>query len=247
MITAPTLLRRTATSRGVVRALEPPFLVFVFGLGVIVAAANYNGLATGIHGVLPSGQSLSDLLIIAALSAVLANLLNNLPAILILAPALAPIGHGPVLAALIGVNIGPISPTWARLPHYCGAGSCAPTRPQSSGGCSSGSGPRQCQRRSRLRPCSFGSRSRAVSKDPRARLDRRGQLEGHDRGGGCVPPGRERDHAPACTSERARSGCPRGAPRPARPPASKTSRVGADNPRGRRATAPRRRAGTAWA
>jgi arsenical pump membrane protein len=48
-----------------------------------------------------------DLLAIAAISAVLANLLNNLPAILILAPALAPAGAGAVLAALIGVNIGP--------------------------------------------------------------------------------------------------------------------------------------------
>ena len=37
----------------------------------------------------------------------LANLVNNLPAILILLPALAPQGAGPVLAALIGVNIGP--------------------------------------------------------------------------------------------------------------------------------------------
>lgn len=106
-ITAPAVVRRTATSRAVIRALEPPFLVFVLGLGVIVAAASYNGLATGIHAVLPSGGSLPDLLLIAALSAVLANLLNNLPAILILAPALAPLGHGPVLAALIGVNIGP--------------------------------------------------------------------------------------------------------------------------------------------
>ena len=106
-ITAPALVRRTAAPGAVIRALEPPFLVFVLGLGVIVAAASSNGLASGIHSVLPSGGSLGDLLVIAALSAVLANLLNNLPAILILAPALAPLGHGPVLAALIGVNIGP--------------------------------------------------------------------------------------------------------------------------------------------
>ncbi len=106
-ITAPALVRRTAAPGAVIRALEPAFLVFVLGLGVIVAAASSNGLASGIHSVLPSGGSLGDLLVIAALSAVLANLLNNLPAILILAPALAPIGHGPVLAALIGVNIGP--------------------------------------------------------------------------------------------------------------------------------------------
>ena len=50
----------------------------------------------------------SDLLAIAAICGLLANAVNNLPAILIALPALAgAIGPGPVLAALIGVNIGP--------------------------------------------------------------------------------------------------------------------------------------------
>jgi arsenical pump membrane protein len=106
-ITTPALVRRAASPRRVIQAAEPSFLVFVLGLGVIVAAASYNGLSSAVHGVLPAGGSLPDLLMIAALSALLANLLNNLPAILVLAPALAPLGHGPVLAALIGVNIGP--------------------------------------------------------------------------------------------------------------------------------------------
>ncbi len=39
------------------------------------------------------------------LAALAANLLNNLPAILVLLPALH--GTGPVLAALIGVGVGP--------------------------------------------------------------------------------------------------------------------------------------------
>jgi arsenical pump membrane protein len=54
--------------------------------------------------VLPHGASLPDLLLIAVLSAVLANLLNNLPATLVLVPAVASAGHGPVLAALVGVS-----------------------------------------------------------------------------------------------------------------------------------------------
>jgi arsenical pump membrane protein len=106
-ITLPGLVRRTATPSAVVRALQPPFLIFVLGLGVIVATASSNGLASAVHAVLPLGRSLPDLLIIAAVSALLANLVNNLPAILILAPALVPAGHGAVLAALVGVNIGP--------------------------------------------------------------------------------------------------------------------------------------------
>ena len=43
----------------------------------------------------------------AAISAVVANLLNNLPATLIVLPVTAAGGPGPVLAMLIGVNVGP--------------------------------------------------------------------------------------------------------------------------------------------
>ena len=107
VITVPALVRRTTTPWGVVRAVEPPFLVFVVSLGIIVAAASDHGLATAVRTVLPDGGSLPDLLGIAAVSAVLANLVNNLPAILILAPHAALAGHGPVLAALVGVNVGP--------------------------------------------------------------------------------------------------------------------------------------------
>jgi arsenical pump membrane protein len=107
VITVPALVRRTTTPSGVVRAVEPPFLVFVLGLGIIVAAASDHGLATAVRAVLPDGGSLAALLGVAAVSAVLANLVNNLPAILILAPITAPAGHGPVLAALVGVNVGP--------------------------------------------------------------------------------------------------------------------------------------------
>ena len=41
------------------------------------------------------------------LAAVVANLVNNLPATLIMLPAVAAGGPGPVLAMLIGVNAGP--------------------------------------------------------------------------------------------------------------------------------------------
>ncbi len=106
-ITLPALLRSAATPLGVLRAAEPGFLVFVLGLGVIVAVASDNGLHSAVTAVLPAGRSLPDLLVIAALSAVLANLLNNLPATLILVPVAAAIGTGPVLAVLVGVNVGP--------------------------------------------------------------------------------------------------------------------------------------------
>jgi arsenical pump membrane protein len=82
-------------------------LIFVLGLGVIVAAASANGLDSAVRAVLPAGGSLPDLLAIAAVSAILANLVNNLPATLMLVPVAAAAGPGPVLATLIGVNVGP--------------------------------------------------------------------------------------------------------------------------------------------
>ena len=106
-ITAPALARRATTPVQLARAIEPGFLVFVLGLGVIVQAASDNGLAAAVREVLPAGGSLLDLLAIAALSAILANLVNNLPATLMLVPVAAAGGHGPVLATLIGVNVGP--------------------------------------------------------------------------------------------------------------------------------------------
>jgi len=57
--------------------------------------------------VLPHGASLPALLAVAAVAAVLASVVNNLPAILALLPIVAVGGPGPVLAALIGVNLGP--------------------------------------------------------------------------------------------------------------------------------------------
>ena len=106
-VTAPALLRCAATPLTVMRAAEPGFLVFVLGLGVIVAVASDNGLRSAVTAVLPAGGSLPDLLAIAAVSAVLANLLNNLPATLILIPIAAALGTGSVLAVLVGVNVGP--------------------------------------------------------------------------------------------------------------------------------------------
>jgi arsenical pump membrane protein len=106
-ITAPALVRGRATPTALVRSVHPGFLVFVLALGVIVAAAGEHGLTSAVRAVLPSGASLGDLLLIALVSAVLANLVNNLPATLILVPVAASLGAVPVLAVLIGVNVGP--------------------------------------------------------------------------------------------------------------------------------------------
>jgi arsenical pump membrane protein len=101
------MLRGQAGPRAVVRAVAPGFLAFVLALGVVVRAVVDNGLADVLGHVLPEGTGLLALLGLALLAAVLANLINNLPAVLALVPLTAPAGPGAVLAVLIGVNIGP--------------------------------------------------------------------------------------------------------------------------------------------
>lgn len=119
------LLRRGATPLSVVRASSPAFLAFVLALGIVVRAVVDNGLADTLDHVLPSGSGPLALLGIAALAAVLANLINNLPAVLVLLPLTAGGGPGAVLAVLLGVNIGPnltyagslATLLWRRIVH----------------------------------------------------------------------------------------------------------------------------------
>ena len=91
----------------IVRSAHVSFLVFVLALGVVVQAVMLNGMDRAMSAVLPSGSRLPALLGIAAVAAVLANVVNNLPATLVLLPLVAPSGPVAILAVLIGVNIGP--------------------------------------------------------------------------------------------------------------------------------------------
>jgi arsenical pump membrane protein len=101
------LARRHTSAVEIVRAVNVPFLVFVLALGVVVQAVMRNGVTDRMGALLPSGTGLLALLGYAALAAVLANIVNNLPATLVLVPLVAPAGPAAVLAVLIGVNIGP--------------------------------------------------------------------------------------------------------------------------------------------
>lgn len=101
------LARRTVTAVEVARAVDPGFLAFVGALGIVVAAPAGLGLTDLVARRLPAGDGLAALLAVAFGAAVLANLVTNLPALLVLLPAIG--DHRPafVLAALLGVNIGP--------------------------------------------------------------------------------------------------------------------------------------------
>jgi len=101
--------RGSDTAAGLLRAASLPFLLFVLGLGIVVEAVVRNGLGRAIAGVTPGGSGLLALLALAGLAAALANLVNNLPAVLVLLSVLrgSGTGPGPVLAVLIGVDVGP--------------------------------------------------------------------------------------------------------------------------------------------
>jgi len=101
------LVRRRVAPASLVRAADLPFLLFVLSLGIVVKAVTDNGLGRALAPLLPGGTSLPALLATAALAAALANVCNNLPAVLVLLPLAAPSGAGAVLAVLLGVNIGP--------------------------------------------------------------------------------------------------------------------------------------------
>jgi arsenical pump membrane protein len=123
------LARRAVTPVALVRAADLPFLLFVLGLGVVVKAVTDHGLSSALAPLLPGGTSLPALLATAALAAVLANVCNNLPAVLVLLPLAAPSGAGAVLAVLLGVNIGPnltytgslATLLWRRILHTRGS------------------------------------------------------------------------------------------------------------------------------
>ena len=106
-LAVPALVRRRARVRDIGVALDVPFLAFVLALGLVVKAVSLHGLSSLVMRLVPNGTSLGSLLVTAAIAAVLANLINNLPAVLLLLPAAAAAGPGVVLAVLIGVNAGP--------------------------------------------------------------------------------------------------------------------------------------------
>jgi arsenical pump membrane protein len=111
--------------RDIGASLNVPFLAFVIALGIVVKAVVNNGLADLMTHVVPAGDSLLALLAWAGLAAVLANVVNNLPAVLILLPLAVGGGAGPALAVLIGVNVGPnltyvgslATLLWRRIVH----------------------------------------------------------------------------------------------------------------------------------
>jgi arsenical pump membrane protein len=106
LLLVPRIRHRDVSVRRLVDEASPGFCLFVLALAVIVEAVTRHGLGEVLQHLMPDGSGLADLLGAAVLGAVLANLVNNLPATL----ALVPLAAGQpalMLAMLVGVNIGP--------------------------------------------------------------------------------------------------------------------------------------------
>lgn len=106
------LVARRTGPRALLGAASPGFCLFVLALGVVVAAVTARGLGDTVAALLPTGTGFGALLAVAAVAALLANLVNNLPATLLLLPVVAPLGTTAVLATLVGLNVGS-SLTWS--------------------------------------------------------------------------------------------------------------------------------------
>jgi arsenical pump membrane protein len=100
------LVRRQVDVATVARATHLSFAVFVLCLGVVVAGLTDTFLGDVVRHVVPDGTGLGSLLVVALVATVLANLVNNLPATLLLVPLVAPLGTTAVLAALVGLGVG---------------------------------------------------------------------------------------------------------------------------------------------
>lgn len=96
------------TVRRTLAAADVLFCGFVLALAVVVAAVSHGPIGRALGEHLPHESTLVGLLVVAAAAAVISNLVNNLPATLLLLAALGT--HAPpplILAMLLGVNVGP--------------------------------------------------------------------------------------------------------------------------------------------
>jgi arsenical pump membrane protein len=106
VVTAGALVRRSVTWRELLAAANLPLSAFILVWAFAVSWLGSTDLGDRLGEALSSGRGLGSLVVIAVVAMVAANVVNNLPATLLLLPAVALAGPGPVLALLIGVNIG---------------------------------------------------------------------------------------------------------------------------------------------
>ena len=106
LLSGHALSRRRTDRRTVTRAAHLSFVMFVLCLGIVVAGLTDTFLGELVQALVPDGTGLGSLLAVALLATALANVVNNLPATLLLVPLVASLGVTAVLAALVGLGVG---------------------------------------------------------------------------------------------------------------------------------------------
>ncbi|MGH3456609.1 SLC13 family permease [Aeromicrobium sp.] len=100
------LVRGTTTWRDLYEAANLPLAALVLVWALVVVWLGGTQAADGIDDYVPSGDGLVALVVTALVAMVAANLINNMPAALLLLPVAAAAGPVNVLALLIGLNVG---------------------------------------------------------------------------------------------------------------------------------------------
>jgi len=100
------LARRTTTGQDLFEAANLPLAILVLVWALVVVWLGGTRAGDGINQLVPSSGSLVALVGTALVGMVAANLINNMPAALLLLPAAAAAGPVTVLALLIGLNVG---------------------------------------------------------------------------------------------------------------------------------------------
>jgi arsenical pump membrane protein len=100
------LVRRTTTWRELFEAANLPLAGLILLWALVVAWLGTTRVGEWFDDAMPAGTSLGALLLTALIAMVAANIVNNLPATLLLLPAASAAGPEAVLALLIGVNVG---------------------------------------------------------------------------------------------------------------------------------------------
>jgi arsenical pump membrane protein len=100
------LARRISTWRELLDAANLPLAAVIMAWAFAVGWIGSTSLGDRLTDALPSGHGLGSLVAVAVIAMVAANVVNNLPATLLLLPAADAAGPAAVLALLIGVNVG---------------------------------------------------------------------------------------------------------------------------------------------
>jgi arsenical pump membrane protein len=103
--------------RAVLRLCLVPWqlTLFVLGLALTVETVLRHGGQTVVKTVAGDGSRLADLLQLSGVAAVTSNLVNNLPAYLVMEPHAATGDDVRLFALLVGTNVGPMVLLWGSL------------------------------------------------------------------------------------------------------------------------------------